>query len=164
MVRQVAARMAEHPPAPAAPTEQLLERTRAFLDELLVDEHLDANQIADAQQLHDDLMATCKKPVASVRAQGVETEASRIAARIFERSSRHPHERKHTRTTLRPLAWPVWVDGKRADCVVSVYYVLAHPRKHETERFWFPSIAEAMAAYPKAQVLDDVPSVKAGRA
>jgi len=92
--------------------------------------------------------------------RGVENDAMvrRIAARMV--STARNRERRHTRTTLRPLAWPVWVDGKPASCCVQVYYVLSHPREHETERFWFASIAEALKAFPKAQILDDVPSVQ----
>jgi len=93
--------------------------------------------------------------------RGVENEAMvrRIAARMCDAARTAPRDRKHTKTTLRPLAWPVWVDGKPASCCVTVYYVLSRPRSHESERFWFSSIAEALRAFPRAQILDDVPSV-----
>ena len=36
---------------------ELLERVATFLGELLIDNRIDADQIADAKALHDDLMA-----------------------------------------------------------------------------------------------------------
>jgi len=96
--------------------------------------------------------------------RGVENDAMvrRIAARMCAAASTAPRDRKHTKTTLRPLAFPVWigVEGRKADCVVTVYYVLSNPRAHETERFFFSSIAEALQAFPKAQMIEDVPCVQ----
>ena len=41
---------------------QLLGRAATFLGELLIDNRIDADQIADAKRLHDDLMAVVQRP------------------------------------------------------------------------------------------------------
>jgi len=41
---------------------ELLERVATFLGELLIDNRIDADQIADAKALHDDLMAAVQHP------------------------------------------------------------------------------------------------------
>jgi hypothetical protein len=80
-----------------------------------------------------------------------------IAARIAS----HPaiEERRHTKTTLRRLAWPVYVRGISALAVITVYYTRRRPREHTKEIFWFPTFALAREAFPLAQVLDDVTAV-----
>jgi len=40
---------------------ELLERAATFLGELLIDNRIDADQIADARALHDDLMAAVQR-------------------------------------------------------------------------------------------------------
>ena len=41
---------------------ELLGRAATFLGELLIDNRIDADQIADAKALHDDLMAVVQRP------------------------------------------------------------------------------------------------------
>jgi hypothetical protein len=41
---------------------ELLRRAATFLGELLIDNRIDADQIADAKRLHDDLMAVVQRP------------------------------------------------------------------------------------------------------
>jgi hypothetical protein len=89
--------------------------------------------------------------------RGVENDAMvrKIAARMSERGSHHPRERKHTKTLLRHLAWPVYVQQRRCTVAVVVHYVLSHPREHQTETFWFTDANEALAAFPKAQTMPE---------
>jgi len=163
LVKGIARRMAsaERPPAEHQP--ELLERSARFLGELLIDERLDAGTIADAKQLHDDVMtAVGKKPCASVvRAQGVETEASRRVG--------YQKERRHTRTTVQVLPMAAWVGSKRCLAAATVYYVTRRPRTHEYERFFYADVEEALAAHPRAKLLDPLPTrpaqvMKAGNA
>jgi hypothetical protein len=79
-----------------------------------------------------------------------------IAARMVSRPA--IEERRHTKTTLRRLAWPCYVRGIAATAVVCVYYTRRRPRLHEREQFWFASVKEAQEAFPLAQMLD-APSV-----
>jgi hypothetical protein len=86
----------------------------------------------------------------------------RIAARmtptkkpsISVRNLDTPLNRRHTGTTIRALAWPVWVQGRRCTCCVRVTYVESHPRQHTAETFWFANVEEAQRAFPNARVLD----------
>jgi hypothetical protein len=82
-----------------------------------------------------------------------------FAAGLARRMRDVPLPPRHTRTTVRPLAWPVWVGGVQCVCVVTVYSITPRPRSHSTERYWFPSIQEARAKFPQAQLLDDAPRV-----
>ncbi|MBZ5679579.1 MAG: hypothetical protein LAO24_05690 [Acidobacteriia bacterium] len=91
-----------------------------------------------------------------------------IGTRMVTSAASQPlASRRHTKTTLRRLAWPVWVNGIQATCVITVYYI-AKPRSHETERLWFASMKEAKEAFPRAQLLDDAacvpPRLRAARA
>lgn len=79
-----------------------------------------------------------------------------IAARMVGRPA--GDERRHTKTTLRPLAWPCYVGGIKATAVITVYYIRQRPRAHEQEQFWFSTLADARQAFPLAQMLD-APSV-----
>ena len=93
--------------------------------------------------------------------RGVENDdmARKIAARMSEHGSCHQRDRKHTKTLLRHLAWPVFVQQRRCTVAVVVHYVLSRPREHQTESFWFTDVTEALAAFPKAQRCQDVPQV-----
>jgi hypothetical protein len=88
--------------------------------------------------------------------RGVENDA--LVQQIARRMVASPRERKHTKTYLRPLAFPVWVKGAICVCVVREHFI-AHPRAHRVETHWFPSVAAAREAFPQAQLLADVERV-----
>jgi|SRR5882724_9063222 len=81
-----------------------------------------------------------------------------IARRILERTAAVP-ERRCTKVTIRPMAFPVFVGAVRATCCVTLHWLTARPRKHSYERQWMASIAEALAEFPHARMLDDAPCV-----
>jgi hypothetical protein len=90
--------------------------------------------------------------------RGVENDAMvrQIAARMAA-----PRERKHTKTYIRPLAFPVFVKGEACTCAVQEHFI-AHPRQHQVETHWFSSIAAAREAFPQAQLMEDVERVQPG--
>ena len=91
--------------------------------------------------------------------RGVENDA--LVRQIAARMVASPRERRHTKTYVQPLAFPVLVNGVLCVCVVKEHFI-AHPREHQTETHWFPSVAAARKAFPQAQLLDDVERVNPG--
>jgi DNA-binding CsgD family transcriptional regulator len=151
-------RQADECPPPAV-RERLLERAAAFLDELLIDNRLDADQIAEAKTLLDDIMTACKKPVASV-ASVASVESGPLRAQGV---GGYQRERKRTQVFLQPLGLPVWKDGKRCLCAVIEHFVLNHPRENEKLVWWFETVELARQNFPEARLLA-LPDYKAAPA
>jgi hypothetical protein len=84
-------------------------------------------------------------------------QASAIARRI--QKSLSPTEKRCTKTTVRALAWPISVGELQATTVVTQYFLQSRPRQHSAERHFFPSVKDALAKFPGAQVLHDPESV-----
>lgn len=82
-----------------------------------------------------------------------------IARRIC-RGERQTRRRRHSQTYIRLLPFPVFVDGTTCTCVAMKHYVLSHPRAREVEVLWYPSLAAAKGAHPKARVMPDVDRVQ----
>jgi hypothetical protein len=74
-------------------------------------------------------------------------------------SSRTAHNKRRTRCELRPLAFPVFFEGRMCTCAVNEKFVIGHPREHLSSTHWFTDIASAKLAFPEARLLEDVPSV-----
>ena len=130
----------------AAPTPNagLMERAATLLNDLLGDNRLDADQIAAAKELHEQIMAACniKKPVASVAENGT------------LRAQGHGHrERRHVQTFLQPLGFAVYVKGEPMLCAVRQHFRLSNPRESETLTWWYATVEEARAAFPDARLL-----------
>lgn len=82
-----------------------------------------------------------------------------LVAGIAKRMVGTQRSKRHTRTEIRPLAFPVWIGGRLCLCAVIERFLLSHPREHLAETHWFSDVAAARAAYPGARLLDDAPSV-----
>jgi hypothetical protein len=94
--------------------------------------------------------------------QARDTMAATIARRMTaDAVLQVGRNKRHTRTEIRPLAWPVWVGGRKCLVAVHIRYVLNRPREHTVETQWFESVVEARAAHPKAVLLPDVDRVQA---
>jgi CRISPR/Cas system CMR subunit Cmr4 (Cas7 group RAMP superfamily) len=88
--------------------------------------------------------------------QARDTMASDIARR-FVAAERN---KRHTRTEIRPLAFPVWVAGQKCCVAVHVRYVLSRPREHVTETSYFETAIDAVKAHPDGKILADVERVQ----
>jgi DNA-binding CsgD family transcriptional regulator len=130
------------PPVPPTRNDELLERSAAFLNELLLDDRIAPSEIVAAKTLHDEIMAACKKPVASVAENGT-----------LRAQGRGHRERRHTQTFLQPLGLPVFKEGKRCLCAVIQHFVLSNPRENEKVVWWFETVDAARAAFPNARLL-----------
>lgn len=117
--------------------------------------------MASESLLHPFLLRPHSSPVLEdLERQQRDVMVAAIARRIRDNTVRLP-ERRHVKTTIRPLAFPVFVGQIEAVCCVTVYYTQSRPREHSQERFWFASIKDAKQAFPKGQMLSDAPSVAA---
>jgi DNA-binding CsgD family transcriptional regulator len=132
----------EGPPAPATRSDELLERSAAFLNELLLDDRIAPSEIVAAKTLHDEIMAACKKPVASVAENGT-----------LRAQGRGHRERRHTQTFLQPMGLAVYIKGEPMLCAVRQHFLLSHPREVETLTWWFPTVEAAQKAFPNARLL-----------
>jgi len=130
------------PPAPPTRSDELLERSAAFLNELLLDDRIAPSEIVAAKTLHDEIMAACKKPVASVAENGT-----------LRAQGRGHRERRHTQTFLQPLGLPVLKEGKRCLCAVVQHFVLSNPRENEKVVWWYETVEAAKTAFPNARLL-----------
>src|SRR5271165_7110006 len=81
-------------------------------------------------------------------------QADELCGTVAHRMARTA--RRHSQTYIRLLPFPVFVDGATCTCCALVHYVLSHPRAREVEVLWYPSLADARSAHPRARVLSDV--------
>lgn len=115
--------------------------------------------MAESSVLHPLLLVPHHNPVLEdLERQQRDSMVAQIAGRIRSHTVMLP-ERRCVKTTIRPLAFPCWTAGIMATCVATVYYVQSRPRTKTQERFWFASVKDAKAAFPKSQLLDEAPCV-----
>jgi DNA-binding CsgD family transcriptional regulator len=101
-----------------------------------------------------------KKPVASVTQEQAQAALrQQVVARIG--AVGRNRERKHTKTFLQPLGFPVHVGDKRCLYCVVQHFTLKNPREHERLVYWFETLEGARAAFPSSRLLE-LPDYKTG--